>query len=944
MKFKLLTICLFLLIGFLTSCGSARYSKLIEKGKYNKAATKINKKLEKDPDDVELNLMKSELLAIRDYRKYDIQSSYEYYLHAYEQYKSLKDEKSYDKLAKKEITATTFEVWNDSITGLALEDAKAIHQVKAYQDYLDTYQTAPASFRSEAIRLRNQVAFESAKKENTIAAYQRFVDTYPNATEVPEAKQLRNALAFDQAKQKDTIAAYEAFIKKYPEAKELTQAQSRIHEIAFDDAKKAGTADAYKAFIKKYPNSAQYQQAFSLMERARFLENTTAGEWISYKNFRLQYPNNSYVSVAEDSIIALGRQSMDFEIIDYAIMNFSGNRQEEAVSIAFNYYHQDGEMKTLDLLAEKYDQYFSDMFKLRFVSALAMALEADKLSLESGYTPEKNAAYIKYVKSAAPRDRAFLALQQMASYVYKNESSVAAAEFLENYEDYFEDNPKKLKNLIAIYQADEEKVQLTKLPVTVNSKSGSEYVPVVSAKEDLLYFCGQDRVDNIGGEDIFVSRNIRGRWQKAGIVEDLSERFGNEAPEHLSVDGTTMILFKSGTTHISEKTARGWSTPELLPQTINSGDWQADAMISSDGKALLFASVRPDNYNFHIRLSPYHGSFNHQSDIYVSLLNEDGEWGEPMNLGPTINTIYADRSPFLHPDMKTLYFSSNGHGGMGNLDVFMSVREADDCWDCWSEPVNLGKSINSAGPDWGYRITTDGKKAYFSKRDEVGNKIHTIELPDHLRPDYVASLTGTLTDQSGQIVSAAIQWEDLNTGELIGQAKSDPTTGGYHIILPMGKIYGYYVDHPDYFPLSGNLDLRGKDEAVMVEQPIQLTSFDEMIENKMPVPINNLFFKFAESDLLPESLPELRRVAKIIQDLDVAVEIGGHTDNIGSKEKNKVLSLERAESVKNYLIEQGCDEDFLQIEAYGMDKPIADNRTEAGRAKNRRVELKLLKD
>ena len=111
----------------------------------------------------------------------------------------------------------------------------------------------------------------------------------------------------------------------------------------------------------------------------------------------------------------------------------------------------------------------------------------------------------------------------------------------------------------------------------------------------------------------------------------------------------------------------------------------------------------------------YNGDNQYPSDIFISLKDKNDIWGRPFNIGDSINTRYTERSPFLHPDMKTLYFSSDGHGGLGKLDVFMTTRLHDSCWTCWSEPINLGKEINTIESNWGYKISTDGKTAYFTK-------------------------------------------------------------------------------------------------------------------------------------------------------------------------------------------------------------------------------------
>jgi outer membrane protein OmpA-like peptidoglycan-associated protein len=255
----------------------------------------------------------------------------------------------------------------------------------------------------------------------------------------------------------------------------------------------------------------------------------------------------------------------------------------------------------------------------------------------------------------------------------------------------------------------------------------------------------------------------------------------------------------------------------------------------------------------------------------------------------------------------------------------------------------MGKEINTSGTDWGYKISTDGDKAYFSKgRDESSNDdIFWLNLPNHLRPDYVATISGSLLDKNNQPVSAEIRWEDLQTGKSVGQSKSDPTDGSFFIVLPLGKIYGYYVDKDGYFPISNNIDLKNNSKPIAIDSNIDLVTFQEMIDDGTTVPINNLFFDTGKFTILPNSIPELKRIAKIIQENKLKVVIEGHTDNVGEDAANLTLSEQRANAVKEFLIKEGCNPSQLSTKGFGKTKPVAPNDTDKGRAKNRRVELKL---
>ena len=341
----------------------------------------------------------------------------------------------------------------------------------------------------------------------------------------------------------------------------------------------------------------------------------------------------------------------------------------------------------------------------------------------------------------------------------------------------------------------------------------------------------------------------------------------------------------------------------------------------------------------------YHGDRLPCSDLYISTKMVNGIWSDPVKLSDEINTIYTERSPFLHPDMKTLYFSSDGHGGLGKLDVFVSKRLSDTCWNCWSEPVNLGKEINSPNSDWGYKISTDGLYAYFSKDSKTKSRedIYKIMLPSHLRPDYVAKIEGELKNSKNEPIATTIRWEDLEADRVIGIAKTDPRDGSYFIALPLGKNYGYFVEDTSYFPISNNLDLRNVTSQIEVNNDIKVITFDEMINQGIAVSMNNLFFDFGKYDLLPPSFPELKRIAKIVNHYHLKVGIYGHTDNVGDENSNLLLSNKRAMAVKDYLISLGCNGELLITDGFGETLPTNPNDTEENRSKNRRVELQLIR-
>ncbi|MBD3286272.1 OmpA family protein [candidate division WOR-3 bacterium] len=567
--------------------------------------------------------------------------------------------------------------------------------------------------------------------------------------------------------------------------------------------------------------------------------------------------------------------------------------------------------------------------------------------------------YKVFIRTNAPSEEAFVAVQSLAEPYIVTDEWEKAVNVFQKYQRLFPGLNKRFDRIINILEAEEEGLEITNLGKTINSK-GNEGFPVPSADGRYLFFTGKDREGCLGGEDVFVSEASQSSWHEVRPIEgDINTVEGNESLTSISFDGNKLLIlggYEEGRGRADifyvERTEDGWSDVEHLPWPINSTGFDSDAFITSDGMAILFTSDRRGvTGNYHQKGAAFHGNFWGNTDIFVCEKLDTG-WGPAINLGSMINTPYAERTPFLHPDGKTLYFSSDGHYGIGRLDVFKSIRLSEDSWTKWSEPVNLGKEINTSRDDMGYKITTTGEEAYFSafSTDTLEGSygafdIYRVTLPSTARPEVVATVKGMVTDQDGNPLAATIYWEDLSTGRNIGESGVNPQDGSYFIALPLGKNYGYYAEKQGYYPVSENLDLSTDTQAVEITEDIVLVAIQELKKTGKPVRINNIFFDFDAYRLKPESYPELDRLAEILKENpDMKVAIAGHTDNVGDEYYNMKLSKNRAISVVTYLIQHGCKIDNLDPEGYGESKPVDTNETEEGRAQNRRVEFKVVRE
>lgn len=560
----------------------------------------------------------------------------------------------------------------------------------------------------------------------------------------------------------------------------------------------------------------------------------------------------------------------------------------------------------------------------------------------------------KYIKLRAPDYYGILALRRLYGYYVNQRMWSEAVKTIKSYQNLFPNYKTHLDDVIKILNTQTQNVSINNISKLINT-SGAEWDPNPTPDGQYLYFSSSNRIGGMGGSDVWVSEMKDGKWTNPQNIGPRINSKNNETIDNVTTDGNGLLLsgnfsntYGNFDIYYIEQENGSWGSLRHFPMPINSIHTDEGACISSDGQVMIFTSDRPGGVGEFIR----HGTRRNGSemgnlDLYICYKTPDG-WSAPINLGESINTPYAERSPYLHPDGKTLYFSSEGHPGLGSLDVFKSTRLYDTSWAYWSKPINLGKEINTISDDWGYKIVVSGDSAIFSALHRTIGAgdwdIFSVTLPKEVQPEKVVTIKGRVLDTKGKPLEAYIKWEDLSNGKFMGELRSNANNGNYFIALPLGKNYGYFAEKSGYYPVSQNIDLTKAKAGKDIKVDIVMASVEDIIEKGKEVTINNIFFDYNKFELKAESYSELNRLFHFLNsEKDIKIEIIGHTDNIGGREFNNELSQKRAESVANYLIEKGLKRDLLSIKGLGSEKPIANNDSEENRAKNRRVEFKISK-
>lgn len=500
--------------------------------------------------------------------------------------------------------------------------------------------------------------------------------------------------------------------------------------------------------------------------------------------------------------------------------------------------------------------------------------------------------------------------------------------------DYLEITKEKRK--INLVKNAEQGYKKNKLGTAINS-GYSELLPIVSHDGNTLYFCRGSHPANIGkgeDQDIWVaSRLMNTDWS---IAKNIGKPLNNKNTNgviSVAPDGNTLLImgqykkdgsFKADGISISHKSKKGWK----VPLDINIDDYfnrnrRAVYCLSPNNKVLISSVERPDS----------HGDL----DLYVSFLKDSLTFSKPVNMGGVINTFGSETTPFIAADGKTMYFSSNGHPGYGKNDIFLSHR-LDDTWTNWSKPENLGPEINTRKWDAYYTIPASGEKAYMV----VAKDIYSVGVPEEAKPEPVVLVYGkVLNKETKAPLGAKITYSNLKSNSEAGIANSNPGDGSYKIILPYGVNYGFSANKEKFFPISQNLDLTKIEKYTEIERDLYLSP----LKVGEAIRLNNIFFDYNKSTLLPESYVELDQLFRLLNTKPkINIEIGGHTDNKGTESYNMTLSKNRVGAVVKYLLKKGIAQKRVIAKAYGETKPIADNSTAEGREINRRVEFKVLSD
>jgi outer membrane protein OmpA-like peptidoglycan-associated protein/Tfp pilus assembly protein PilF len=569
--------------------------------------------------------------------------------------------------------------------------------------------------------------------------------------------------------------------------------------------------------------------------------------------------------------------------------------------------------------------------------------------------PEKKILYLKKAVEINPQKNtlAFFTLAKTELSVGKYED--AESHFLELKKfDQLNIYTKFTDSLLNICRFGIESI---KNPIKFNPKNAGEsvnsefdeYLPTLTADEKLLIYTRLIPTGSVNyageyefQEDFFVSIKQDNTYLLSKPMGEPLNTYSNEGAQSISADGRLLFFtscndekgknphgkaYGSCDIFLSRKIGDKWTKPVNLGPTVNTKYWESQPSFSSDGKTMYFTSNRPGGKG--------------GMDIWMTQMNPDSTWNIPINCPDNVNTAKHEQSPFIHYDNQTLYFSSNGHPGMGQQDLFYTRK---DSLGNWGKPVNLGYPVNTFEEEVTLIINPMGNKAWYAsmKKPSFGGlDLFSFELDPKIRPNQVTFVSGIVYNiESSEKLSASLKLIRLSDNELIATATSDPQTGEYLVCIPAGNDYAFHVSKQGYLFFSENFS------PAVHSDSVKTFFFDiplSPLKKGKKTILKNVFFDYDSYEIKTTSETELENLFNFLySNQNVTIEISGHTDNTGDEKHNDELSLNRAKAVYNYLIEKGIQNNRLQFKGYGSKQPVDTNSTEEGRKNNRRTEFKIL--
>ena len=846
------------------------------------------------------NPMRNPALAIR------------YLLDAEKQYVEIVNDnskyKEVNKLIKKNITIASIrkqKQWiTDDLYRCIDKEMILFHQC---DEYIEAF--AFNSQASEALKLyKADMAYRKCAEENTIEAYMEYATLYTGTDKATLALAKVQAYVLSEIDNADTEEKVDIATKQYTNDTIKRCAEKKKGKIAYRKTVKVNTVEAYKEYLSRYPMADEYVMALERIDDLLYDSFVALRSPKEYTAFALKYTDSQLSEQAVDSIVAMILNQRNIEALDLYLQNFRLDyRYNDVFQTYYRWHIVDGGAAPIEYFAKQYPDY---PFSYSLTTDIERSRKVDEMNLLRLFEEKNLREYTEFIKQNMSMGVAYVALQRMVQDMIKKKRWNDAVRRVQSQAICFEDaNVENYNNLLALLKA----------LVDRNMKITSTFAPkhevktvAVSADRTKLYYTRQDIFG--GNTRISMAKAVKGRWAEDG--EPLFANVDNRGMTVFSLfdNDTKMMIGKGGDIAIAEldTVTKHWVVGSILPHPINSDAFDGDAVMLADGSGMLFVSDRRGGLNLQPTNTYFHGDTALASDIYFVPRKQGCGWGEVVNLGPIINTIYSERSPVMSKDMRTIYFLSDGHGGLGYLDVYKSTRSSSDLWTEWSVPENIGKVVNSGFSELSLSLSQNEDYLYVITNKSGKCEMVEISLPTNDAEQFERDMILYCHDNL-PFGSARLAVIDLDAKLQKGRFAFSDTARQVSLRLFSGKTYIVHSLLQGYYSPICILNADSPEKVEVIYHGI-----DELKISKVKLPLVLVKYMGEQSDVLTDnSYYELNNIADFMKENpDCMVEIINNVD-IDDVEQAFNLSQSRSFAIKKYLVSIGVDKDRIIASGFG---------------------------
>ncbi|MBO7489953.1 MAG: PD40 domain-containing protein [Bacteroidales bacterium] len=877
---------------------------------YSRQYEKIYKAYVKEPENVANMLALAEFYAdtanpMRDYAtamKY-ISSAEQRFITILEDRDKYKEVK---KLIKKNINLQFLRQTKISITLKAREflDTEENLSNTTLDNYAEAFKNDLGTTRMIEYR-RMEIRYQQTCKENTLAAYKSFINSYPSTAESENCAREMGRLAEQSVAEATRISQVDSMLAGYLDIENVqTVAQRRKSELAYAALMDNPSPQAYRAFLSKYPGSNEYSLVLEKMEQELQSEFDHLSTPRQYADFIHDNPDNPLAENALAKLKQLINDERNMQALKIYLDEFPLDFHYNDIYLKYyNWHTEEGNKAPLEQFASQNPDF---PFKIALDDALIAAEKYDSIDIMMPFNEKEFSQWASKVYHLTGKKESYVALQRTLQQLIASKNWGKVHERIEFFSLSFEDN------------CIEEVAELREI-IDRPANSRLTYTPIVRPAYDMMH-----PVLHPDGQRIFFNREVEkttsiqsaqwtatkkgGIWKGTGNIAFTNiENRGIEIYNFFN-NGNKMLLGKDGDILVAEMSDNGWTVVETLPAPVNSQYNDFDAYMLPSGNGILLASDRPDGMNLQPSRAYFHGDTALASDIYY--VPFDGQkWGDAVNLGINVNSPYMECSPVISDDLKTIYFVTDGRGGLGYGDIYYTTRDNIDDWQHWSKPTNYGKEVNSGFNE--ISITPDGDRQSL-----------TVCSNNHGRYGCYTTPAMHTIDNRMQTITIASEWADMDI-DIVDVATQQPVCSAQRIAggsswqtsLFADKQYLLFAQNDGLF-IPAMLFTPAKNKELT---PIAYSNKDlpQMSEEGFSLLLPGIAFDDKKSTLCKSSETEIDHLYQYLASypylqLEIIVNVAGDNDAFCYN-----LSQSRGQEIKKQLVDRGIDADIITVSPYG---------------------------